>query len=80
MKKPNVIWVTLVNNGLEISLLETDTPNVFKTDRIQVIAKGVEIASYEYVRDDPTEQKLHLYDIARGREMGSLGHYRGKSS
>lgn len=77
MKKPNVIWVTLIKNGLAISLLETETPNVYKTDRIQVLANGVEIASYEYVRDDPTEKMLHLYDIARGREMGCLGHYRG---
>nr|WP_296020863.1 hypothetical protein [uncultured Acidovorax sp.] len=77
MKKPKVVWATLAN-GIPVWMLETDTPNVYKTDKIKLLTQGVLMGEYEHVFDDADIRELFIYDLARSCKVRSLGPYRDK--
>lgn len=69
-------WVRLsAQPGIQIELIATDIPGVFKTDEIKVTLKGQLIDSYNHVRVYEINNTLVLYDIKNNRDCATLGHF-----
>ena len=69
-------WVRLsAQPSIQIELIATDIPGVFKTDEIRVSFKGQVIASYDYVRVYESDMILVLYDIKNNSDCATLGHF-----
>ena len=77
MKKPKVFWATLAS-GVSVWMLETDTPNVYESDKIVLHENGVPMGEYAHVFDDPIAQELFIFDFARRCKVKSLGCYHDK--
>lgn len=69
-------WVWLsANSSIEIELIATDIPGVFKTEEIKVTCKGEVLGLYDHVRLSESDQTLTVYDITNCRDAAPLGHF-----
>ena len=69
-------WVRLsAQPGIQIELIATDIPGVFKSDEIKVTFKGQVIGSYNHVRVYENDKTLVLYDLKNNRDSATLGHF-----
>lgn len=69
-------WVCLsANPTINIELIATDIPGVFKTEEINVTCKGEVLGSYDHVRVCESDQTLAVYDLTNRRDAAPLGHF-----
>ena len=69
-------WVCLsAKPNIQIELIATDIPCVFKTEDIKVTCKGEVLGSYNHVRVCGSDQTLAVYDITNRRDAAPLGHF-----